>query len=191
MYFCMKFKNILLGIGIFVVFTLVLHQGLQTFYQTPEWDDYCSFHSTPPITENGMECKIIPVINLKADACYAAKGEFVWEYDSNGCPFSGYCDACRIDYENALDIHSNRVFIISVIVGLITFIVGLFLLAKEPVGSALMASGIWSVFYGVVVNWRNFSNSWKFVLLFVLLILLIWLALKFNEKRKWGFFRNR
>ncbi len=89
-----------------------------------------------------------------------------------------------------MDVHSNRVFVISVIVGLITFVVGLFLLAKEPVGSALMASGIWAVFYGVVKNWRNFSEAWRFLILFVLLVVLIWLAMRYNEKKKWGFFRR-
>lgn len=187
----MKFKNVVLGIGIFVVFALVLFQGLETFYATPKWEDYCSFRSTP-IVAGKIDCPVIPDLQNKADACWNdQKGEFVYEYDSNGCPIDGYCDACRIDYENALDIHSNRVFIIAIIVGILTFVVGLFLLAKEPVGSALMASGIWSVFFGVVKNWRNFSDSWKFLLLFILLVVLIWLALRFNSKRKMGFFRKR
>lgn len=187
----MKFKNIILGIGIFVVFILVVIQGLKTFYPDPLWEDYCRIHTTPPIVGTAQNCKIIPEINLKADACYSAKGEFVWEYDSDGCPIKGYCDVCGKDYNAALDIHSRKVFIISIIIGLITFVVGLFLLAKEPVGSALMASGIWSVFYGVIINWRNFDSMWRFLLLLILLVILVWLAMKFNEKRKWGFFKKR
>ncbi|MGV8142670.1 MAG: hypothetical protein ACP5NS_03475 [Candidatus Pacearchaeota archaeon] len=187
----MKMKNLVLGIGIFIVFALVLFQGLETFYPTPMYEDYCSFRSGPVAIGKPVECLNVPALQTKADACWQSKGEFVYEYDANGCPVDGYCDACRIDYEAALDVHSNRVFIISVIIGILVFVVGLFLLATEPVGSALMASGIWSIFYGVVKNWRNFSNSWRFLLLFVLLIVLIWVALRFNSKRKMGFFGRR
>lgn len=186
----MKIKSIVLGIGIFVVFTLVLFQGLETFYPTPAWEDYCSSHSSPIATGDTQKCKNIPELQIKADNCWNSKGEFVYEYDLNGCVINGYCDDCRIDYEKELDIHSNRVFIIAIIVGILVFVVGLFLLATEPVGSALMASGIWSLFYGVIKNWRNFSESWRFLILFVLLIVLIWIALKFNSKRKLGFFKK-
>ncbi len=186
----MKFKNIILGVGIFVVFILVVLQGLKTFYPDPEYQDFCDFRATLPNVGTAQDCKVIPTIGLKETNCYKAGGEFVWAYDADGCPINGYCDACRMDYEDALDIHFNKVFIIAIIIGLITFVVGLFLLVKEPVGSALMASGIWGVFYGVIVNWRNFNGAWRFLLLFVLLMILVWLALKFNEKRKWGFFRR-
>ncbi len=185
----MKFKNIVLGIGIFVVFILVVLQGLKTFYPDPLWEDYCSIQGGPIAVGKG-ECQNIPELQNRRDACLNSKGQFVEEYDPNGCTIDGHCDTCSIDYEDALDIHSRKVFIIAIIIGLVTFIVGLFLLAKEPVGSALMASGIWSVFYGVIVNWRNFDGTWRFLLLFVLLIILVWLAMKFNEKKKWGFFKK-
>lgn len=186
----MKFKNFVLGLGIFVVYALALFQGLETFYPTPQWDDFCS-NRAGPVGVNTLNCPNVPELQRKADLCYQAKGDFVYEYDINGCAVDGYCDDCSIDYNNALDVHSNRVFIISIVIGFIVFIAGLFLLATEPVGSALMAGGIWSVFFGVVKNWRNFSNSWRFLLLFVLLIILIWVALRFNNKRKHFGFKLR
>jgi hypothetical protein len=177
----MKFKNFILGLGIFIVFALSLFQGLETFYPSPQYEDFCEFRATPIVTKPG-ECTNDLELQNRAQQCYDSKGEFVYEYDSNGCAISGYCDDCRIDYENSMDIHSQRVFLISIIVGIIAFIGGFFLLKTEPVGSALMASGIWSVFYGVVVNWRNFTDAWRFLILFVLLLVLIWIALRFNRK---------
>jgi len=179
----MRMKNFILGLGIFVVYALALFQGLETFYPTPQWDDFCSARGGP-VGIGSSSCSNVPELQRKADLCYQSKGDFVYEYDSDGCVVDGYCDGCSIDYNDALDVHSNRVFIISIIVGLVVFVAGLFLLATEPVGSALMAGGIWSVFFGVVKNWRNFSNSWRFLLLFVLLVVLIWVALRFNDKRK-------
>lgn len=182
-YFSMKFKNFVLGLGIFIVFALAMHQGLETFYTTPQWDDFCEFHNAPIITKP-VECPNNVALQNLANQCWQSNGEFVYEYDSNGCPISGYCDGCRIDYETALDEHSTRVFIISIIIGIVAFIGGFFMLKTEPVGSALMASAIWAVFYGVVVNWRNFSNSWRFLILFILLMVLIWIALRFNRKNE-------
>ncbi|MEK6894166.1 MAG: hypothetical protein AABX10_01755 [Nanoarchaeota archaeon] len=181
----MKFKNFILGLGIFIVFALSLFQGLETFYPTPQWDDYCTNHAGPIGLREPASCPPVPSdLQRRAEQCWDSKGQFVYEYDSNSCPTGGYCDDCSIDYENALDTHSSRVFIISIIVGIIVFVAGFFLLKTEPVGSALMASGIWSVFYGVVKNWRNFTDSWRFLLLFVLLIVLIWVALRFNKKHE-------
>lgn len=179
----MKFKNFVLGVGIFIVFALALFQGLETFYPTPQWDDFCTNHGGP-ISTKPVECNNIPALQTKAEQCLDSKGQFVYEYDLNGCPIDGYCDPCSIDYEDALDKHSNYVFIIALVIGIIVFIAGFFLLKTEPVGSALMASGIWALFYGVIKNWRNFSNSWRFLLLFVLLIVLIWIALRFNRKHE-------
>ncbi|MBS3081790.1 hypothetical protein J4416_02540 [Candidatus Pacearchaeota archaeon] len=178
----MKFKNFVLGLGIFIVFALAFFQGLETFYPTPQYDDYCSNRAGPLAYKIDTQCANIPDLQKKAEQCWDSKGDFVYEYDSNGCAISGYCDGCRIDYESDLDVHSSRVFIISIIIGILVFVAGFFLLSTEPVGSALMSGGIWAVFYGVVKNWRNFSESWRFLLLFVLLIVLIWLALRFNRK---------
>jgi hypothetical protein len=182
----MKFKNFILGVGIFVVFALVLFQGLETFYPTPQYDKFCEPHYGP-LTARDVKGVIVNCpddveLQRRAQQCWDSKGEFVYKYDSNGCVVDGDCDGCRIDYENALDTHSSRVFLVTVLIGIIVFVAGFFLLSTEPVGSALMASGIWSVFFGVTKNWRNFSDSWRFLLLFVLLVVLIWIALRFNRK---------
>lgn len=177
----MKFKNFILGLGIFIVFALSLHQGIQTFYPTPEYNDFCDFRAGPIVTKP-TECTNNLELQTLQQQCWESKGEFVYEYDSNGCAISGYCDGCSIDYNEALDEHSQRVFIISVVISILVFVAGFVLLKTEPVGSALMASGIWSVFYGVVQNWRNFSDSWRFLILFVLFLVLIWIALRFNKK---------
>ena len=187
----MKFKNFVLGVGIFIVFALALFQGLETFYPTPQYDDFCTGHPGPIIYKEPTQCSNIPGLQNRASQCWDSKGEFFYTYDSNGCPIDGVCDDCRIDYEDALDKHSTKIFIISIVIGILVFVAGLFLLSTEPVGSALMASGIWAVFYGVVKNWRNFTDSWRFLLLFILLIVLIWVALRFNKKHVNVFSRSK
>lgn len=185
----MNVKNMVLGIGIVVVYALALWQGIQAFYPTPEWNDYCEsdFRSVP--FKDGVQCDYNRVVEDKAVECNSAGGWFRYEYDENGCVVDGYCDECQISYNDASDKYSRNVFIISLIVGILTFIVGFLILSVEPVGSSLLASGVWAVFYGTVWNWRNFGTGWRFGLLILVLVVLVWIALRLNRKKK-SFFQK-
>lgn len=159
----MNVKNIVLGIGIVVVFALALWQGIEAFYPSPQYEDYC---------EDGIG---FPGAESNVTVCE----------DSGGIWKNGYCDyysECQKEYDAARDPHAKVVFFISLIVAIIVIIVGFSILSIEPVGSALIGSGIWAVFWGSVVNWRNLSDIWRFLLLLVVLILLIWIAIKLNKK---------
>ena len=170
-------KNIVLGIGIVVIFGLVLWQGIEAFYPSPEYNNYCD------------EFKRVEITNQQA--CEENGG--LWALYDGPKPIGGeegYCDrdyTCRQEYEDASDSHSKIVFIISLIVGIIALIVGYGVLSVEPVGSALIGSGIWAIFWGSAINWRNFSSVWRFLLLLLALVVLIWMTLRLNRRKK-GFF---
>jgi hypothetical protein len=181
----MKLKNFVLGMGILIVYALALWQGIQAFYPEPMYDDFCSFREGPrSIPVDGKECGFSQELRTKEQACWDAKGQFRYDYDDDGCPVDGTCDECSIKYEEARDKYSRNVFLISLVIAIITFVVGFSILSVEPVGSALLASGVWAVFFGTVINWRNFSNSIRFVLLFVVLVVLIWITVRMNRKNK-------
>lgn len=188
MFFLMRVKNLVLGMGIVVVYALVLWQGIQAFYPSPEWDNFCDVRprdlSRLQLPEN---CAFSSELVDKENACSKVKGFFQYEYDDAGCIIDGYCDECQIDYNEARDGYSKNIFIISLIIGIVTLVVGFFVLKVEPVGSALLASGVWAIFYGTVWNWRNFGNVWRFVLLLIVLVALIWIGLRLNRKKKKGF----
>ncbi|MFH1802571.1 MAG: hypothetical protein ABH864_03910 [archaeon] len=166
-------KNIILGIGIVIVFALTLWQGIEAFHPTPEYEDFCEDFRTREIIETPQQCETVG-------------GQ--WQpYEGPKAPdgTSGWCDrdfACTEDWEAARDAHSQIVFIVSLIVGILALLIGYFILSIEPVGSALIASGVWSIFWGSVINWRNFTEAWRFVLLILVLILLIWLAIRTTKK---------
>lgn len=172
----MNVKNLVLGIGIIVVFALVLWQGIEAFYPSPDYQDYCNVTKQyPSYTDRGM--------------CEANGG--VWNQYEQPIPAktneTGYCDyfyKCGQDFNEAQLAHSKIVFYISLIIAIIAVIVGFTVLSVEPVGSALIGAGIWAIFYGTVVNWRNFSNIWRFLLLLVALVALIWIALRLNRNQR-------
>ena len=179
----MNIKNLVLGIGIIIVFALALGYGIEAFYPSPDYEDYCGDVRPVEIIQN-------------AQACEDAGGQWVPYIDEpakNG--IGGYCNpdyTCSKDYEASLDGYSWWVFLICMIVGIIALIIGYSILSIEPVGSALMSSGIWSFFYGGIINWRNFGEIWRFVLLFLVLVILIWFAWKINspKKKNWMFWKK-
>ncbi|MCA9485729.1 MAG: hypothetical protein KC506_02710 [Nanoarchaeota archaeon] len=152
----MNIKNLVLGIGIVIVFALTLWQGIEAFYPSPQWDDFCGNVERQIPQNPGQPEKL---------------------------EFPDYTE-CQEQYEAAQQSHSQAVFFTSLIVALLAIIVGHAILKVEPVGSALIASGIWSIFWGTVVNWRNFTSVIRFALLILALVLLIWLTLRFNKPKK-------
>ena len=177
----MNVKNLVLGVGIVIVFALVLWQGFEAFYPTPLYEIFCN--------QTVFMGKTSPVIAQQN--CFVSQkirnngGLPVYGYDVTGCATEfKECNFCNKEYEAAALSHSKIVFVISLIVAILAVITGYFVLSIEPVGSALMGSGIWAIFYGTVVNWRNFTTVWRFLLLFLVFIVLVWITLRLNKERK-------
>jgi len=160
----MSVKNLILGIGIFIVYMLMLGYGIEAFYESPRFEDYCDEFERPrfPIGEiNESEA-------AKSKECYD-------------------------QYNNVRENYDKNIFLIALIAGLITIVIGYFILEQEPVGSALIASGLGAIFYGSVRNWGNFSDVLRFLMLLLALIFLIWLSLGLNKKSKkkfWEFWKK-
>jgi len=162
-------KNLVLGLGIIIVFALVLWQGIETFYPSPKYDDFCGkVHINRPLAIDK---------EFNQTDCISQGG--IWK--------NNYCDfysECQTKYENARQQHSKVVFIISIVTGILTLLIGYTILSIEPVGSALIGSSVWAIFYGTLINWRNFTNIWRFILLLIAFVLIIWVAIRLNTKKK-------
>lgn len=182
----MNVKNLVLGIGIFIVFMFVLHNGIRAFYDAPQYEDFCDNN---PFIEKpyyfSQNCSYSNELRLQEQECYNLEGYPIYRYDKNGCNISvEKCDFCNRDYENAKKDYNKTIFLISLIIGILVLIVGYAVLYVEPVGSSLMASGIGAVVYGTIVNWENLGNLGRFLLLLLALVILIWIALRLNKGKK-------
>src|SRR3989344_4002450 len=120
----MNVKNLILGIGIFIVYLLVLNYGIEAFYPSPQYEEICTTHgyyldpNTKPVSA-GVNCTISPTIQ-EQDLCVQQGGNLVaLSYDEFGCPSSFECDLCQKELNDAQKEHSKVVFIISLIAGII------------------------------------------------------------------------
>ncbi len=195
----MNVKNLVLGIGIIVIYALALWQGIEAFYPSPQYDKFCTagrfegnYFPAKPLPSGEPSCNFSRNLQEEQNRCYAEKGQPIFEYDDKGCTISiKECDYCQKEFEEAQEVYSMRIFIIAFIIGIITLIVGYSILSIEPVGSALIGSGVWAIFYGAAINWRNFSNIWRFLLLLVALVVIIYVTMRLNrEREKKGFWER-
>lgn len=185
----MNVKNLVLGVGIFIVFMFLLHNGIRAFYVEPEYKSYCnltqSYESYPKFyPTEGNNCTYLISVRESEQACYSEEGNPVYNYSEQGCVLNVIkCDYCNKYYNEAVQEYNRNVFVIALIVGIIVLFLGFAKLSTEPVGSALMASGIGAIMYGTIGNWGNLGNLGRFLLLLLALALLIWIALKINRKK--------
>ena len=190
-------KNLILGIGIFIVYMLMLGYGIEAFYPSPKYDEFCTsgrFEGPYPVKAvydtSGANCTFSRNLQDAQDKCYRDEGQPIFDYDDNGCTVAlKTCDFCNKEFNDANERYSKIIFVIALIAGVITLIVGFAVLSVEPVGSALMASGIGAIVYGSIRNWQNLSDVWRFLLLLVALVLLIFITLRLNRKKD-GFWKK-
>lgn len=122
--------KIFLGVALALIFFGLFNLGVETFYDGPEYNDYCD-------GDRGIPGKI----DWTEQECTTEGG--VWQ--------DGFCNfysECRTEYDKARDSYSNNVFYIFVIVGLVLAVVGLFIVSLPfqivgiGAGTALIIEGI-------------------------------------------------
>ena len=183
----MSLKNVVMGIAIIILTISVAVYGINTFYNSPEYSDFCDEFKTAEIINN-------------SEGCEAIGGQ--WNPNIGPRPIEGaegYCDrdfTCREEYEDAREKYSRTLFFITLPLGIAIIAVGALVFGLEAVGAGLMGGGVGIILWGVGGFWR-FADDWlKFLLSLVGLVVLIWLAYYFNKKfeKKKGFpniFRKR
>jgi len=188
-------KNIVFGIAIFILTMFVSIYGINTFYTSPEYKDFCSEGRPFPKLVDGEE-QICPAVcvqmyEIKNSTC-------VLNTCGSGCGPDGInsfdtlaqCEIvldgknCYDLYDEANKVYSRNVFLIALPLGILIIALGAYLFSLEAVGVGLMAGGAGTLVYGSGGYWRYADNWLKFVLSLVGLVSLIMFAYWFNKERK-------
>lgn len=176
-----KVKQVLLAIGIAIIFALFVGYGIATFYNSPKYEDFCKGREFPrPYLETKSDCNlncsyVAPDENLTND-CNEKKGNLLANYDDKGCIESYYCEMCDKEYNDVREIYDRNVFIITLIIGLAAIIIGGIVLKLASVSSGLMGGGILSVIYGTIRYWGSMPDLLRFIELGIVLVVLVWIG---------------
>ncbi|MBI2565067.1 hypothetical protein HYV79_03715 [Candidatus Woesearchaeota archaeon] len=161
-----KIAQIILCVGILVVFVTFVMYGLEVFVPSPDYHDFCE---EKPFKEF-----------LSKEECEQKGGAWSPNYPKPIDAPLGYCDAdytCRKLFEKANQQNQRIILIITSIIGVLSLISGVFL--KVPsVAYGIMSGGIVVFVIGVIRAWSLLSKYVQFALFGVLLALLIWFSYK-------------
>jgi len=174
-------RNIAIGLAIVILTIFVSVYGINTFYEKPEYENFC-------------EDRIMGEIINTAERCEEIGGKWsFYEYeqpkpvieDDSIIIRDGYCDrdyACRQNYDEAMKTYSRNVFIIAIPLGIMILFLGAFVFSLDAVGVGLMLGGIGTLIYGAGGYWRYSENWLRFLISLTGLVALIWFAYWFNKR---------
>jgi len=161
----MDIKQKLLAVAIAIVLVAFIAVGIETFYKEPINKCYdelrpkafisnCDFLQEPNRTSCFIEQqKINEAQILEQEKCY--KG-----------------------FQPIENLYKRNVFIILTIIGVLTIILGLFLKEVSAVYLGLMIGGLINIIEGIIRYWAQMNEYFRFIILGILLIILIWISYK-------------
>jgi len=176
----MKFKKVMLGIGVGILAALFITFFIDAIYSVPRYEDFCS--SQPIFFETKAENQSICNYTYNAsfrNQCLKEGGMIIEEYGSNGCVVKEKCDFCNKNFNDANERYSLNLFYITAPIGLLMIILGLYLPASiDAIAGGILFGGILTM---IQITARIFGNLGKWprvILLGVELIIIIWIGLK-------------
>ncbi|MBL7054459.1 hypothetical protein ISS05_01745 [Candidatus Woesearchaeota archaeon] len=196
-----KIKIVILGIGIALVLAFVIGFGVDTFYKSPQYEDFCDESKGRQIIDTPEECEAkngewnefesVKTISLRQDELICTKiSEDEKEVNLN-CRTregfegpSGNCDIfskCNKEFQEAEKPYAKNSFIIIIILGLVAVILGSYL-KLISVSSGIMGGGVLVMIYAAMRFWRNLDEYLRFAILVITLAVLIWIGYKKFKK---------
>ncbi|MEA3515090.1 MAG: hypothetical protein U9R34_06425 [Nanoarchaeota archaeon] len=197
-------KNLILGVSIAIIFAFFIGFGISAFYEGPERSDFCDEEKTfrayqteedciaqggkwESYSERSMLEKPVPAIRDDQLICtrtYTSdEDEYILHCRSQESPdnHAGFCDIdfyCHKEYEDGNETYNRDVFIIAAIIGLITMLIGGFILKHESVSPGVMGGGLITIIYGVIRYWEYAGDKLRVIILGIILAMLIYFAYK-------------
>lgn len=171
-----KFLKWALIIGIVIVLNLFFNYTISLFYKEPDYNTY--FPQT----------QVVEPITTK-EACLAVGGQWYQGDTRAATPKYGYsvptaqtsyCDpnfTKQQEFSNAQKVYQRNVFIMLVVLGIISFLVGAFV-PNEIIAIGFSWGGVLSFVIASIRYWSVADNIIKVLILAVALGVLIWLAIK-------------
>ncbi len=139
---------------------LFVGYGIVTFYDEPKYEDFC---------EEEFIYKPLPLMEPR-------DGEV---FDSDAYEEQQRArKECNDAYQTASDLYKRNVFIVWVVAGSISIVVGFFVGQSEAVSLGLSFGGLVSLIVGAIGYWSAMNDYLRFIILGIALAVLIWIGIK-------------
>lgn len=174
----MQNKNILkwaLVIGIIIVLNLFFHFATRLVYKIPEYEDFCQSKQVEIRPDTEESCVAQGGAWITPEAEYYREAPVPMPIDAN----KAYCDTtytCRQTYEDARELYQRNVFIVMVVLGLLSLVLGFALAASEVISLGLSYGGILSFIIASIQYWSAMDDYLRVIILGLALAVLIYLG---------------
>jgi Ni,Fe-hydrogenase I cytochrome b subunit len=171
-----NFKRVASLIAIALLSLLVIALGIEAFYKSPKYDDFCKFDRAEPyLAEKPGLCDYKQTKDEYE--CSINKGMPRYDFNDKGCRFYKECDFCNKNFEEANKPYSRTVFIVHVIAGVILILIGMYI-KFDFVGTGFIYGGILNLLTGVIRYFSEMSPILRFITVLIALIIVVWVAIK-------------
>ncbi|MCG2718809.1 MAG: hypothetical protein L6408_08260 [Nanoarchaeota archaeon] len=177
-----KIKKTILSVSIAIILLLFVIYGISTFYVAPKYEDFCDYSEPVHQVETEEECEASEGkwTDYSNERPVPRKVDSEDDISEGWCNFNYYCNK---DYDAVREHHNRNVFIIAVIIGLVAVLAGGIILKLESVSTGIMGGGALTIIYGILRYWGDAEDWFRFIILGIVLVILIWIGYKKLEKK--------
>jgi hypothetical protein len=163
-----------------IVLNLFFNYALSLVYKSPDYIAYCPQPQVVTIPDN-------------QNSCVSAGGQWTNNayYGKQPVPAGmteprGYCDleySCRQNFDTANKTYNRNVFVILVVLGALSVLVGNFFKGNAVISNGLALGGVLSFLIASMRYWSAANDLIRVIILAIALGILFWVAMKkFNDR---------
>ncbi|HOU79151.1 MAG TPA: hypothetical protein PK255_01025, partial [Candidatus Pacearchaeota archaeon] len=157
----MKIKEIILGIAIAIIFLMFCVFGTKLIYDEPKYEDYCDYQEF-------------------SETDYINESYYTQVYRE-----------CSDKYNEANKDYSKKMFIISLIFGILVIVGCTIFISTNSISGGLMFGSLMFIIYGTGRYWNYMDDLVRFIILSIALVVLIYVSYWTSKKMKDGNKRTR
>ena len=180
-----KLKRTILGIAIAILLAFFWGHSTSTFYEEPDIEVFCKDIKRDIAVESCEDYEYepeytreiprpMPIEKTGYCSCY----EIDKEGNKQCTALNPEYDKCSKQYQEARESHGRASFMILIVVGLISVIIGGLFLKKEAVGSGIMGGGVLTMIYASMRYWDSIQDYARLLILGIAIAVLIWVGYK-------------
>lgn len=163
-----------------MVLNLFFHFSTRLVYKQPKWENFCRVEQVNVQPQNQKDC-LARGGSWNEGAKPDAMVEGAPEVKSVPKLVNNYCDVnytCQKEFEEANNLYRRNVFLILVVLGVLSLVLGLMLMVNEPISLGLSYGGVLAFIIASVQYWSAMDDYLRVIILGLALIVLIMLAYK-------------
>lgn len=166
-------------LGIVIVLNLFFNYTISLVYDAPNYEAYCPQPQVVVVPDNQNEC-------VAAGGQWTENQYWSKPVRPQVVEPAGYCDlqyTCRQEYQDAYDTHNRNVFIVLVVLGALSVLIGNFFKGNAVISNGLSLAGLFSFIIASIRYWGSADNWIRVIILAIALGILFWIAMKkFNDR---------